>query len=178
MKRILFVLALVAMALWVKPVEAYRAVTACPSTSAIWTAGAINVDPVVDVNGNLCNIVTESLQYPQGATPVTASAVGTTGATAATLPGVAAKTTYLCGFSVRANATAAVTGNITVAGVITGTLNYTHWTAPLASGIGITEPPIGTSCIPASAVNTGIVVTGPAPGAGGTISTSAWGYQK
>ena len=111
------------------------------------------------------------------ATPVTASTTGTIAATTATLAGVAGKTTYLCGFSIRANATAAATGNATVTGTITGTLNFTQWTAPLASGLGITEPPIGPSCIPASAANTAINVVSAAPGAGGTVSVSAWGYQ-
>lgn len=111
------------------------------------------------------------------ATPVTASATGTTNATTATLAGTAGKTTYLCGLSIRANATAAVTGNATVTGTITGTLNFTQWTAPLASGIGITEPPIGPYCIPASAANTAINVISAAPGAGGVVSVSAWGFQ-
>jgi hypothetical protein len=65
----------------------------------------------------------------------------------------------------------------TVTGTITGTLNFTQWTAPLASGIGITEPPIGPACIPASAFNTGIAVISAAPGSGGTVSVTAWGYQ-
>jgi hypothetical protein len=115
-------------------------------------------------------------QYPVGATPETASATGTTGATAATLATAVGKTTYICGFSIRANATAAATGNATVAGTITGTLNFTQWTAPLASGIGVTEQRFGP-CVPASVTNTTIVVTGPAPGSGGVISVSAWGYQ-
>lgn len=111
------------------------------------------------------------------ATPITASATGTTAATTATLAAVAGKTTYLCGFSIRANATAAATGNATVTGTITGTLNFTQWTAPLASGIGITEPPIGAECIAASAANQAIAVISAAPGAGGTVSVTAWGYQ-
>lgn len=116
--------------------------------------------------------------YPANATPITASATGTTAATTATLAGVASKTTYLCGFSIRANATAAATGNATVTGTITGTLNFTQWTAPLASGLGVTEPPVGPACIPASAVNTGIAVISAAPGSGGVVSVSAWGYQQ
>lgn len=115
-------------------------------------------------------------QYPTGAVPVTASATGTTGATTATLPASATKTTYLCGFSIRANATAAATGNATVTGLIAGTLNFTQWTAPLASGLGAIEEHISL-CIPGSAVNTGIAVISAAPGSGGTVSVSAWGYQ-
>jgi hypothetical protein len=113
---------------------------------------------------------------PEGAIPVTASATGTTAATTATLPGVAGKTAYLTGFSIRANATAAATGNATVTGTITGTLNFTQWTAPNASGLGVTEPPLGMP-IPASAINTAIAVVSAAPGAGGVVSVTAWGYQ-
>lgn len=113
--------------------------------------------------------------YPSGATPITISATGTTGATTATLATGASVTTYLCGFSIRANATAAATGNSTVTGTITGTLNYTQWTAPNASGIGITEQ-IFTPCIPASAVNTSIAVISAAPGTGGVVSVTAWGF--
>lgn len=119
-----------------------------------------------------------SSAYPTGASPVTASATGTTGATTATLPAASGKTTYLCGFSIRANATAAATGNATVTGTVSGTLNFTQWTAPLASGIGITEPQIGSPCIPASAQNTSISIVSAAPGAGGTVSVAAWGYQN
>lgn len=115
--------------------------------------------------------------YPADATPITASATGTTAATTATLAGVANKTTFICGFSVRANATAAATANSTVTGTITGTLNFLQWTAPLASGIGLNEQ-IFAPCIPASAVNTGIAVISAAPGSGGTVSVSAWGFQR
>lgn len=118
-----------------------------------------------------------SPSFPSGAIPITASATGTTAATTATLAGTAGKTTFLCGLSIRANATAAATGNATVTGTITGTLNFTQWTAPLASGIGILEPPLGPACIPASAANTGIAVVSAAPGSGGVVSVSAWGYQ-
>lgn len=113
--------------------------------------------------------------YPSGATPITISGTGTTGATTATLATGASVTTYLCGFSIRANATAAATGNATVTGTITGTLNYTQWTAPNASGLGVTEQ-IFTPCIPASAVNTGIAVISAAPGTGGVVSVTAWGF--
>ena len=95
----------------------------------------------------------------------------------ATLAAVAGKTTYLCGFSIRANATGAATGDATVTGTISGTLNFAQWTAPLASGIGIVEPPIVT-CIPASAINTSISVVSAASGSSGTVSVVAWGYQQ
>lgn len=112
-----------------------------------------------------------------GGVPETISATGTTGATTATLATAAATTTYLCGFSIRANATAAATGNATVTGVITGTMNFTQWTAPNASGVGVTEE-VFVPCIPASAANTSIAVVSAAPGTGGVVSVSAWGYQQ
>ncbi len=112
----------------------------------------------------------------RGGTFGTASATGTTAATTATLSGASSVTTYICGFSIRANATAAATGNATVTGTVTGTLNFTQWTAPLASGLGIAEM-IFTPCVPASAVNTSIAVVSAAPGSGGVVSVTAWGYK-
>ncbi len=116
------------------------------------------------------------LPYPIGSTPYTASATGTTAATTATLAGASSVTTYICGFSIRANATAAATGNATVTGTITGTLNFTQWTAPLASGLGIAEM-IFMPCVPASTTNTSIAVVSAAPGSGGVVSVTAWGYK-
>jgi hypothetical protein len=72
------------------------------------------------------------------------------------------------------------TGAITVTGTITGTMNFGYPTLAL----GATVPNNGSldetfqPCIPASAINTAIVVNGPALGAGATLVTaSAWGYQ-
>ena len=114
--------------------------------------------------------------YPAGSTAITASATGTTTATTATLAANASLHTYICGFSIRANATGAATNNATVTGTVTGTLNYTQWTAPLASGIGVTEQ-IFSPCIISSAVNTAIAVVSGAPGSGGVVSVTAWGFQ-
>jgi hypothetical protein len=114
--------------------------------------------------------------YPDTAVPYTSSTTGTTTAITATLAGAASVTTYICGFSVRANATAAQTNNIVVSGTVSGSLNFTQWTAPLATGLGVSEQ-IFSPCIPASAANTSIVVTTGAAGASGTISVAAWGYK-
>jgi len=111
-----------------------------------------------------------------GGPPVQNSGTGTTAATTATLAATATTVTYICGFSIRANATAAATGNATVTGLAGGTMNFTQFTAPLASGIGAVEETFNP-CLPASSVNTTIVVTSAAPGAGGTVSVSAWGFQ-
>lgn len=146
-------------------------------------AGVYTTSPSAVTNGQRVNQWDDQFgnigesPYGGGMVPETASAVGTTAATTATLASAAGKTTYLCGFSIRANATAAATGNATVTGTITGTLNFTQWTAPLASGIGITEPPI-TKCIPASGVATSIAVVSAAPGSGGTVSVTAWGFEE
>lgn len=142
-------------------------------------SGGLFVQPIfgttlVDGTHGLPTILTS--QYPSGATPITASATGTTAATTATLAASASLKTYLCGFSIRANATAAATANSTVTGSVTGTLNYTQWTAPNASGIGLTEQ-IFTPCVPSSAVNTAVAVVSAAPGTGGVVSVTAWGYQ-
>lgn len=142
-------------------------------------AGAGAASPVVNY-GYIWNGATwdrnRNGPYPAGAIPYTASATGTTGATTATLTGAASVTTYICGFSIRANATAAATGNATVTGIVTGTLNFTQWTAPNASGIGVSEE-IFSPCVPASAANTSVAVVSAAPGAGGVVSTTAWGYK-
>jgi hypothetical protein len=37
---------------------------------------------------------------------------------------------------------------------------------------------IFTPCVPGSATNTAIVATSAAPGTGGVVSTTAWGYQQ
>ena len=95
--------------------------------------------------------------YPAGSTPITASATGTTTATTATLAANASLHTYICGFSIRANATGAATNNATVTGTVTGTLNFTQWTAPLASGLGVTEE-VFSPCVISGAVNTGVAV--------------------
>lgn len=114
--------------------------------------------------------------------PVTASATGTTGAIAATLPAVAGKTTYICGFYFTGtNATAAnPTTALTITGTIGGTMNFGFPTlaaaATVPNNLPLDEEFI--PCIAANALNTPIVVNGPALGAGATLVTvSAWGYQ-
>ena len=145
--------------------------------SAPGTAGSASAN-VVTVQGiaSGTSLAVSPGPYPATAVPITASATGTTGATTATLTNVSGHTTYICGFSIRANATAAATNNATVTGTITGTLNFTQWTAPLASGLGVTEEQF-TPCVPASAVSTSIAVVSGAPGTGGVVSVTAWGYS-
>lgn len=136
--------------------------------------GEAGIDQTTDGTTNGVRLTT---QYPAGAVAETVTATGTTGATTATLATNTGQTTYICGFSIRANATAAATAEATVTGVITATMDFLQWTAPLASGIGVTEE-IFSPCLPASTTNTSIAVVSAAPGSGGTVSVSAWGYLK
>lgn len=153
------------------------------STSANQTAELTKLDSIITNTGaaipagtaNIGNVGQIS-QYPTGATAITASATGTTGATTATLAGTGGKTTFICGYSIRANATAATTVTNTITGTITATLSSIMWVAPAASGIGVDEM-VFSPCIPASATNTGIAIVSGAPGTGGTVSSKGWGYQ-
>ena len=139
--------------------------TIATNTGAAIPAGTANIGNVGQIS-----------QYPTGATAITASATGTTGATTATLAGTGGKTTFICGYSIRANATAATTVTNTITGTITATLSSIMWVAPAASGIGVDEM-VFSPCIPASATNTGIAIVSGAPGTGGTVSSKGWGYQ-
>jgi hypothetical protein len=145
-----------------------------PTSSLMFAYNGSTVDRLEDDANK--NLKVTTTPYPATAVPITASATGTTAATTATLTNVSGHTTYICGFSVRANAAAAATGNATVTGVITGTMNYTQWTAPNASGLGVTEE-VFSPCVPASAVSTSIAVVSAAPGTSGVVSVSAWGYS-
>lgn len=113
-------------------------------------------------------------------TPITSSSTGAAAAITATLPGVAGKTTYITGFAVTGGgATAASDIQITVTGTVTGTLNYTM---SVAVGATAGTPSLIVSFsvpVPASAVNTSIVVNVPSFGAGNTnASVAAYGFQQ
>jgi len=114
-------------------------------------------------------------------TPITASASGSTGAISATFPAVPGRTAYICGLHFNGtNATAANPATaVTVTGTITGSISFGFPT--LAAGAAIPNtPPIDEQfapCIAAGALNTAIVINGPALGAGATLTTiTAWGY--
>jgi hypothetical protein len=113
--------------------------------------------------------------YPPGATPVTASATGTTGTVTATLPAVAGKTTYICGFCITADATAALAGAATVGGTISGSLNYIQNVGSATSAGSLTQT--YSPAIPASVANTTITITSVAAGTNGSTAVAAWGYQ-
>lgn len=114
------------------------------------------------------------------ATPVTANSGNVAAATAtATLPAVAGKTTYICGFTITsAGSTAAAVVNPTVTNTMTGTLTFTY--ASVAGGTVANQSLIVpfNPCIPANAVNTTIPVSLPSLGTGNTNTTvNAWGFQ-
>jgi len=108
-------------------------------------------------------------------TPITASATGAAAAATATLPGVAGKTTFICGYQIGSTATAAAAGNATITGTISGTLNVEMGTG--TSPAVVSTQSTFTPCVPASGTNTAIAVNTANPGAGGVISVSAWGFQ-
>jgi hypothetical protein len=152
--------------------------TAC-SQVAIEKAAANSLNSpgaISQTTDGTTNGVRLTSQYPSGATAVQGSTVGTTAATAATLTATASVTNFVCQISIRANATAAATGNATLSDG-TKTYNFTQWTAPAASGLGVVEE-IFNPCYPASAVNTAWTLTSAAPGTGGVVSVAISGYQK
>jgi hypothetical protein len=111
---------------------------------------------------------------------VTASATGAAGAITATLAGVAAKTTYITGFQVTgAGATGASVITVTVTGTISGTLSF-NIAIPAGAAVGVTPLIVSFPVpVPASAVNTAIVVNVPSFGAGNTNSAvAAQGFQQ
>lgn len=153
------------------------------ATSALQTTGNSTLTTIANNTGAAIpagpnGIGTINSQYPTGATPISITATGTTLAVTATLAASAATTTYLCGFSVRANATAATTLEMSITGTITNNLNFLEWIAPNASGLGVVEPGPFVPCLPATATNTTISINSAPAGSGGLTSVSAWGYQK
>lgn len=118
--------------------------------------------------------------FPAGATILNAASGNVANASAAaTLAAGATTTTYISMATITgAGATGASVVSATITGVLGGTLTYTV-AVPAGVTTGITplvlkfDPPL-----PASAVNTTIVVTLPALGAGNTnASVTATGYR-
>jgi hypothetical protein len=131
----------------------------------------------------LLSPATAQVSYPLNSIPITATATGTTGAIAATIPAMAGKTIYLCGFYYTGtNATAANTAtSVTVTGLVGGTMTYGFPTLAAAATVPNTIPLDDTfmPCVAATSVNTAVVVNGPALGAGATLATAtAWGYYQ
>lgn len=138
-----------------------------------------NFNPLGGVGGTPVQF-SPSSDYPLGAVPITATSGNVANATAtATLAANATKTTYITGFEVTGTgATGVLIVIATVTGTISGTLSYIYvfvagvTTANQSLIVEFAKP------IPGSAVNTAIVVSCPASGAGGTNNVvNAHGYQ-
>lgn len=119
------------------------------------------------------SLVSASPPYTTAQTPLIAKSGNVANASAAaTLTGTATTTVYITGFEITGSgATAALPVTVTVAGLLGGTIQYTY---NFAAGALVGNNPLiveFTPPLPASAVNTAIVVTCPASGAGGTNNT-------
>lgn len=118
-------------------------------------------------------MATASAKVYPGTTALIAGSGNKANASAvATLTGGATTTVYISGFEITGSgATAALPVTVTVAGLLGGTQSYTY---NFASGALVGNTPLIVTYdppLPASAVNTNIVVTCPASGAGGTNNT-------
>lgn len=118
---------------------------------------------------------------PTGTTKtyIQASATGAATALTATLAGAAGKTTWISGFSVTgAGATGASVITVTITGIAT-TMSYSV-VIPAGVTANVAELFIEfTDPIPASAVNTAVVVNVPSFGAGNTnAAVNAHGFQQ
>lgn len=120
------------------------------------------------------------LGYPATAVALTGGSGNVANAPAVgTLTPSATTTAYISGFEVTGSgATAALPVTVTVTGLLGGTRSYTY---NFAAGALVGNLPLIVDFVPplpASAINTPIVVTCPASGAGGTNNTVvAHGYQ-
>jgi hypothetical protein len=153
---------------------------------ALNTGERLSPGGVQDQDGRLVVLVDSggagsgTASYPTASVPVTSSSGNVAAATAtATLPAVAAKTTYITGFEITAaGATAGAAVVATVTGTVSGTLSYV-FTAPTGATVGAAPLTVEFSpALPSSAVNTAIVVTLPSLGAGNTnAAVVAHGFQ-
>jgi hypothetical protein len=146
---------------------------AIASLCATLPANAQTVGCVGPTGGNCVPVILYTLPgsnggYPTGATPLTASTTGTTGAVTATLAAAAGKTTYVC--SVQIGEAGTGTATATATNTISGTLNYVV-SAP--GNFTVTYTP----CIPASAVNTAIPVATVANASATAVAVTVTGYQ-
>src|SRR6185369_5567570 len=140
------------------------------------TGAAYNVVTLINPDGSDPNV-----GYPSASTPLAAGSGNVANASAvATLTGTATTTVYIGGFSVTgAGATAGLPVVVTIAGLLGGTRSYIY---TFAAGVLVGNTPLVVEFIqplPASAVNTPIVVTCPAGGAGNTNNAvTARGFYR
>jgi hypothetical protein len=146
----------------------------------ILSQGPSGLQPIKsDANGNL--LVVLATEEPAGVTPVSNSSGNVAAAAAvATLPAAAGKTTYLSHATITgAGATGASVVTAAITGLKGGTMSYS---VPVPAGVAVGITPLNLTFdppLPASAVNTAIVVTLPSLGAGNTnAAVSASGFQQ
>lgn len=145
-------------------------------------ATLVDVDGATPI-GSLANPLktTPSSVVPAGVTMITSSSGNVAaGSAVATLAGAAGKTTYITGFEITAGgATAAALVAATLGGILGGTATYIFG-AP--TGATVVAQPLTVSFstpVPASAVNTAIVLTLPSLGTGNTnAAVVAHGFQQ
>lgn len=131
----------------------------------------------VDAKGALIT----TAEAVNGGVPVIASSGTVSAATAAaSLPGVAGKTTYITGFTATGGgATAGSNVSLTISGLAGGGTPDYVYTAP--TGAAVPGPVLSVSFnppLPASGPNTAIVVTMPTLGAGNlAAAVTATGFQ-
>jgi len=118
--------------------------------------------------------------YPLDATPIIGgSGVVSAAAAVATLDSDAGKTTYISGLLISGGgATSAALVDVTIAGLLGGTRTFVHGAV---AGAALKNPDLHLKFdppLPASALDTDIVVTCPSLGTGNTKnSVTAWGYK-
>ena len=92
----------------------------------------------------------------------------------ASMSAPASKLRFLCGFDVSAISGTADVGPITVTGLTGGT--FTYHLASSAGGVTLNRS--FSPCIPASAVNTAIVVATTADGTASAVDVNVWGVAR
>lgn len=119
---------------------------------------------------------------PAGSTSLAGSSgvVGSAGSAVATLTSAAGRLAYITGFSIASlGATTAIVAAVTITGLAAGTINFGY--PVTGSGATTACPSLSISFpspMPASAVNTNIVVTVATLGAGNTaVAAMATGYM-
>jgi hypothetical protein len=142
---------------------AWQGVATHEQGDAVAASDGLVVMGIVDASGNA--------QPVKAGTDKTASATGAASILTATLAAVASVTTYITGFEVTGlGATTALGITVAVTGTLGGTLSYIL-AVPAGVLVGATPLIVEFSRpIPASAVNTAIVVTVPSFGAGNTLA--------
>lgn len=129
-------------------------------------------------------LVTRTSDYPNGATSVAkSSGIVSNAVAAASLPAVAAKTNFISGFDVETDgATAAGFVHVTVSGIQGATGNTLDFIYSWNTGLNASDTPYSIRFSPplqCQAINTAIVVTVPALGAGNTAAiANVYGYVK